>query len=643
MAADRRVDAARPAQAALGLGGGDLLVERLAHAVQALELVLRRVPARRPRHLVHGGQRVRVVRRELRVDLGRRGEQAPRAGEVGDVGVRLAGVDGVVGQTRLLRALDLGVPVGALDEAHHQPVAAAPRQVDQPLDHLRAALLVGLHDEAQAVPAGERRLQAQPLEQVERDLQPVGLLGVDVEADVVRHRLGGQPGQPRVELVHHPVALRAGVARMQRRQLDRDARPLDRPAAGCRAADGVDGVLVGVQVGARVLVGERRLAEHVVRVAERQRPRRVAGCGGVAADAAAEARARVGERLLDRLAVDELRAHQAHRAVDGGADQRLAAPRHAARQRLQQPALVVRRDQPAGDDQPPGGGVDEQRAAVAEVRLPVAVAQLVADQRVARRRVGDAQQRLGQAHQRHALLRRQRELPHQPLHQPLAAARQRALAQPRRQPPRQPVRVARLLGRQPRGVEQRRDRLGLGAAGGGPDGGAQGRGGGGAAFGAGETGERHGRGGGGRGIVEDTGHVWGRSWAGGRRTTIGNPSGRCRAVTHGSGRTAAPARPHAGSAPRGPVRRLRSPATAHRHAPHRRGPHLPQARSPARLHGGGQPRARGRAAGGERGQRAPRAALAGGRRCAARCSATRAAASTRPTRRTCSRRSRARC
>ena len=37
--------------------------------------------------------------------------------------------------------------------------------------------------------------------------------------------------------------------------------------------------------------------------------------------------------------------------------------------------------------------------------LPVAVADLVADQRVARGGVGNAQQRLGQAHQRHAFLR----------------------------------------------------------------------------------------------------------------------------------------------------------------------------------------------------------------------------------------------
>ena len=50
---------------------------------------------------------------------------------------------------------------------------------------------------------------AERLEQVERELEPVGFLGVDVEADVVA------PGQQRerlqraAELAHHALALRA--------------------------------------------------------------------------------------------------------------------------------------------------------------------------------------------------------------------------------------------------------------------------------------------------------------------------------------------------------------------------------------------------------------------------------------------------
>ena len=75
--ADRRVDAARPRVAP---GADDLVVERLAHAVQALELVLPGVEIRAG-HGVDGGQRLRVVGGELREDRVGRGEQSLRAGE----------------------------------------------------------------------------------------------------------------------------------------------------------------------------------------------------------------------------------------------------------------------------------------------------------------------------------------------------------------------------------------------------------------------------------------------------------------------------------------------------------------------------------------------------------------------------------
>jgi hypothetical protein len=83
--------------------------------------------------------------------------------------------------------------------------------------------------------------------------------------------------------------------------------------------------------------------------------------------------------------------------------------RHQARER--RPAFfAVRATSLPVSSRPQDGGVDEQRRALAQVRLPVAVADLVADQRIARGLVGDAQQRLGQAHQRHAFLAGQREL-----------------------------------------------------------------------------------------------------------------------------------------------------------------------------------------------------------------------------------------
>ena len=76
MTADRRVDPAGEPRATVA---DHLLVERLAHAVQALELV---IPAL-ARHLDHGREGVRVVGRELRIEGVRVGEDAARAGDVG--------------------------------------------------------------------------------------------------------------------------------------------------------------------------------------------------------------------------------------------------------------------------------------------------------------------------------------------------------------------------------------------------------------------------------------------------------------------------------------------------------------------------------------------------------------------------------
>src|SRR3546814_7441180 len=84
MAADRRIDAARQVHL---VRPDDLLVERLAHAVQALELEVLPIVG----CLEDTGDRVRVVGRKLRIEGLEIGQQALRAGEVGKVGRRLAG------------------------------------------------------------------------------------------------------------------------------------------------------------------------------------------------------------------------------------------------------------------------------------------------------------------------------------------------------------------------------------------------------------------------------------------------------------------------------------------------------------------------------------------------------------------------
>ncbi len=213
VAPDGRIDAAGTAELVLA---HHFLVQRLAHSVQALEFVLAGIEIATGQ-LHHGGQRVRVVRGELR-EHGIRGAQQPaRGGQIGHIGVDLARVDRKVGLALDLRALDLAVPVGALDQPNHQAVLGAARQVDHPVDHVMTAFLVGLQNKADPVPAGQVRVETQRFEQVERDLQPIRLLGIDVQRDVVAAREQRQVFQARQQLGANPLQLRARVTRVQGR------------------------------------------------------------------------------------------------------------------------------------------------------------------------------------------------------------------------------------------------------------------------------------------------------------------------------------------------------------------------------------------------------------------------------------------
>ena len=155
MRSHRGVYATGATEFAIGHKARDLFVERLAHAVQALEFVLTGIVIL-ARQLVNRGYGLRVVRGKLRIDrIGHR-QQFARTGKIGNIGINLARIDRVAIQAVHLGALDFRVPVGALDQADHQPVTAAPCQIDHMVNHVRATLEVGLHDKADAVPAFER-------------------------------------------------------------------------------------------------------------------------------------------------------------------------------------------------------------------------------------------------------------------------------------------------------------------------------------------------------------------------------------------------------------------------------------------------------------------------------------------------------
>ncbi len=290
MAADRRVDTARPIEM---LGADDLLVERLPHAVQALKLP---VPAIAGHHenRCHG---MRVVGRELRIERGAVGEQPVRAGEVGDVGRDFARIDRVAVEPALLRALDLAVPISAFDQADHQAPPSAHGQIGEPIDDRQSSFLVGLDGEAEPIPAGEVRRERQTLDEVEREFEPVGFFGVDREADAGSPSVACEFEQARRQFPQHPIALRHLVTRVQRRQLYRDARRLgDVPVSG-RPGDRRDRMIIGRKIARGIGRGARRLAEHVVGMPV----------------AMALGHAGVLDRLLDGAPDNELAAEDAHR------------------------------------------------------------------------------------------------------------------------------------------------------------------------------------------------------------------------------------------------------------------------------------------------------------------------------------------
>ena len=317
--------------------------------------------------------------------------------------------------------------------------------------------MVGLNHKTQPVPARQTGRMGQLLQQVQRQLQPVRFLGVDIDADVVAFRLLAQLQHAGQQLIHHALPLRTAVARVQGAELDGNAGPFVNAAAVAGFANGINGIHIRLQIALCIVGGERRLAQHVVGIAK----------------ALGLQFAGAFEGLGNGLAHHKLLAHQAHGHVYALAHQWLATSGRQSLEGREQARFAVRIHQLAGNHQPPGCGVDKQRRAFAQMRLPVTTAQLVANQRVACIGIGNAQQRLGQAHQGHAFLRRQRKLLQQALHQPLTAHAGRLCTQLLHQPLGMGCDLCGLGGGQDGRRQQLRDRLGLVHARGGRDGAAQ--------------------------------------------------------------------------------------------------------------------------------------------------------------------------
>ena len=142
--------------------------------------------------------------------------------------MQLAREHGIVGEPALLRPLDLAVPVGALDEAHGDaacPALATARAASAAPAIARACRRPARRCRARASRRAPDRVKAMR-EQVERQVEPVLLLRVDGEGKRRGARAAASSvEQARRQLAVEPLFLAGLEARMQGRELHRDAGP----------------------------------------------------------------------------------------------------------------------------------------------------------------------------------------------------------------------------------------------------------------------------------------------------------------------------------------------------------------------------------------------------------------------------------
>ncbi len=121
-------------------------------------------------------------------------------------------------------------------------------------------------------------------------------------------------------------------------------------------------------------------------------------------------RPRVAQRFAHCPAEHELAAQHAHGRHDSLPNHRLARPRnHFLDNAFEIPSCgLIHPHDASGQHQRPSRRIDEHRVGFAIMAVPIARADFIPNQPVRRVGVGHPQQRLRQAHQRHAFLGRKR-------------------------------------------------------------------------------------------------------------------------------------------------------------------------------------------------------------------------------------------
>jgi len=238
------------------------------------------------------------------------------------------------------------------------------------VDDVCGTLLIGLDRKPKTVPTRKRVVAERRFDHVERQLQPVGFLGIDGEIQIVSLGLTRERDQSRHQFGHHPFVADGLEARMQRGELYGDARPVGQGTLVHRVADRFDRALIGVEIAFRISGGASAFAEHVEGIAR--------GGRGM----------RPGERGFNGLAKHEMASHQPHglprRGADGGCAEPFCQPSDCTLRRL------ARLNHPRRDAERPGRRVDQEGARLGLVADEIALAELVLDKLVGGAGIGDA-------------------------------------------------------------------------------------------------------------------------------------------------------------------------------------------------------------------------------------------------------------
>ena len=152
--------------------------------------------------VAHG---LRVVGCELRVDRVARRNQFACTGDVRHIGIHLAREYRISREPTLLRALDLAVPVRAFHQPHIEAPAGRLRQRSQKTDHIERPFLIGLHGQAESLPALELRRPGDMFDQLQRQLEALRFFRIDSQRNATIARSDRKLQQSRRQFLMHAL------------------------------------------------------------------------------------------------------------------------------------------------------------------------------------------------------------------------------------------------------------------------------------------------------------------------------------------------------------------------------------------------------------------------------------------------------